>query len=128
MGSSAWPVARDREEKPRLDVIFAPVRQPRTGDTGESVAASAKGRRSPLCVRNQLRRLQALTMINHTAQSLVDDFGPTIERWVAREPDNPDALEALAWLMRLRLKVRRADPRTYADRKLPESLMRLLRG
>jgi hypothetical protein len=79
-------------------------------------------------VRNQLRRLQALTMINHTAQSLVDDFGPTIERWVAREPDNPDALEALAWLMRLRLKVRRADPRTYADRKLPESLMRLLRG
>jgi hypothetical protein len=73
-----------------------------------------------------IRRLQALTMTDHTAQSLVEDFGPTIERWVAREPDNPNALEALAWLMRLRLKVRRADPRTYAGRKLPESLTRLL--
>jgi hypothetical protein len=65
-------------------------------------------------------------MTDRSLQSLVDDFGPAIERWVAREPDNPNALEALAWLMRLRLKVRRADPRTYADRKLPESLMRLL--
>jgi hypothetical protein len=79
-------------------------------------------------VRNQIHRLQALTMTDHTAQLLADNFGPTIERWVAREPDNPNALEALAWLMRLRLKVRRADPRTYADRKLPESLLRLLRG
>jgi hypothetical protein len=47
---------------------------------------------------------------------------------VARDPDNPDALEALAWLMRLRLKMRRADPRTYAGRKLPDTLTRLLRG
>jgi hypothetical protein len=57
---------------------------------------------------------------------LVEELGPTIERWVAREPDNLDALEALAWLMRLRLKIRRADPRTYAGRKLPESLARLV--
>jgi hypothetical protein len=79
-------------------------------------------------VRDQIRRLQALTMTNHTAQSLVNEFGPPIEKWVAREPDNPNALEALAWLMRLRLKVRRVDPRTYANRKLPKSLMRLLEG
>jgi len=67
-------------------------------------------------------------MTHHPAQSLVNEFGPPIERWVARDPDNPDALEALAWLMRLRLKIRRAVPRPYAGRKLPESLTRLLRG
>jgi hypothetical protein len=62
------------------------------------------------------------------AQSLVNEFGPPIEKWVAREPDNPNALEALAWLMRLRLKIRRTDPRIYAGRKLPKSLTRLLQG
>ena len=67
-------------------------------------------------------------MTDHTTQSLVNEFGPPIEKWVAREPDNPDALEALAWLMRLRLKIRKADPRTYSGRKLPESLTRLLQG
>ena len=65
-------------------------------------------------------------MTDHPAQSLVNEFGPAIEQWVARDPDNPDALEALAWLMRLRLKMRRSDPRTYAGRKLPDSLTRLL--
>jgi hypothetical protein len=58
----------------------------------------------------------------------VNEFGPPIERWVAREPDNPNALEAMAWLKRLQQKIRRADPRTYARRKLPESLTRLLQG
>ena len=66
-------------------------------------------------------------MTDHPAQSLVNEFGPPIERWAAHDPDNPDALEALAWLMRLRLKMRRTDPRTYAGRKLPDSLTRLLR-
>jgi len=65
-------------------------------------------------------------MTNQSLQSLVDDFGPAIERWVSREPENPNALEALAWLMRLRLKIRKSDPRPYARRKLPESLTRLL--
>jgi hypothetical protein len=60
------------------------------------------------------------------AQSLANEFGPPIERWVAREPDNPNALEALAWLMRLRLKICRADQRNYAGRKLPDCLTRLL--
>jgi hypothetical protein len=50
-------------------------------------------------------------MTDHTAQSLVKEFGPAIERWVAREPENPNAVEALAWLMRLQLKIRRTDPR-----------------
>jgi hypothetical protein len=66
------------------------------------------------------------TMTDHPAKSLVKEFGPAIERWVARDPDNPDALEALAWLMRLRLKMRRSDPRAYAGHKLPDSLTRLL--
>ena len=75
-----------------------------------------------------MHRLQALTMTDHSAQSLVRKFGPAIERWVASEPDNPNALEALAWLMRLRLKIRKTDPGAYSGRKLPESLTRLLRG
>jgi hypothetical protein len=65
-------------------------------------------------------------MSDHPAQSLVTELGPPIEKWVAREPDNPNAIEALAWLTRLRLKIRKADPRTYTGRKLPESLTRLL--
>jgi hypothetical protein len=70
--------------------------------------------------------LQSQTMTDHPAQSLVTELGPPIEKWVAHEPDNPNALEAMAWLMRLRLKIRRADPRTYAGRKLPDSLTWLL--
>jgi hypothetical protein len=69
----------------------------------------------------------AQIMTDHPAQSLVNEFGPPIEKWVAHEPDNPNALEAMAWLMRLRQKIRRADPRTYSGRKLPESLARLLK-
>jgi hypothetical protein len=65
-------------------------------------------------------------MTDDLAQSLVNELGPPIQKWVSREPDNPNALEALAWLMRLRLKIRKADPRTYAGRKLPDSLTRLL--
>ena len=76
----------------------------------------------------RLKGLYVQIMTDNPAQSLVKEFGPAIERWVARDPGNPDALEALAWLMRLRLKIRKADPRTYAGRKLPESLTRLLRG
>ena len=84
-----------------------------------------------MCVSRQLswdpNTWKRLMQIN-ADQILVEEFGPVIERWVARDPDNPDALEALAWLMRLRLKVRMADPRTYAGRKLPDSLTRLLQG
>jgi hypothetical protein len=58
-------------------------------------------------VLDHLGRLYAQIMTDHSAQSLVNEFGPPIEKWVARDPDNPDALEALAWLMRLRLKMRR---------------------
>jgi hypothetical protein len=77
-------------------------------------------------VLDHLGRLYAPVMADHPTKSLVKEFGPAIERWVAREPDNPNAIEALAWLTRLRLKIRKADPRTYAGRKLPESLTRLL--
>jgi hypothetical protein len=77
-------------------------------------------------VLDHLGRLYAQIMSDHPAQSLVNEFGPPIERWVAHDPHNPDALEALAWLMRLRLKIREADPRNYAGRKLPDCLTRLL--
>jgi hypothetical protein len=79
-------------------------------------------------VLDHLGPLYAQIMTDHPAQSLVKEFGPPIEKWVAREPDNPNAIEALAWLMRLRLKIRKADPRNYAGRKLPDCLTRLLRG
>ena len=74
----------------------------------------------------RLKRLFAEIKADHPSQMLVDLLGPIIERRAAREPDNPNALEALAWLKRLEQKIRRADPRTYAGRKLPESLTRLL--
>ena len=74
-------------------------------------------------------RLYAQIMTDHSAQSLVNEFGPPIERWVAREPDNPNALEAMAWLKRLQQKIRRADPRTYATAsRPPDRLTRLLQG
>ena len=54
-------------------------------------------------------------------------LGPPIEKWVAHEPDNPDALDWRAWLNEQRELIRKADPRTYAGRKLPDCLTRLLR-
>ena len=74
----------------------------------------------------RLKRLHAQIMANRPAQSLLNEFGPAIERWVASEPENPNPLKALAWLNWLREEVRKADARTYAGRKLPESLTRLL--
>jgi hypothetical protein len=73
-----------------------------------------------------LHRLYLQIMTDHAAQSLMKEFGPAIERWVAHDPGNPDALEALAWLIRLRLKIRRTDPRNYVGRKLPDCLTQLL--
>jgi hypothetical protein len=52
----------------------------------------------------------------------------SIKRKLAHDPTNPDALETLAWLNSRREQIRKADPRTYAGRQLPESLTRLLQG
>ena len=76
----------------------------------------------------QLKRLFAQIVAEHPSQARVDVLGPPIEKWAAREPDNPNALDWLAWLNEQRELLRKADPRTYAGRKLPESLTRLLQG
>jgi hypothetical protein len=47
-------------------------------------------------------RFKCLLLQINADQMLVEELGPIIERWVTRDPDNPNALEVLAWLMRLR--------------------------
>ena len=46
----------------------------------------------------QLKRLFAQIVAADPSQARVDVLGPPIENWVAREPDNPNALDWLAWL------------------------------
>jgi hypothetical protein len=48
-------------------------------------------------------------------------------RKLAHDPNDPKALEELARLNKRLEEIRKADPRTYAGRQLPESLTRLLR-
>jgi len=47
-------------------------------------------------------RFKCLLLQINADQMLVEELGPIIERWVTRDPDNPNVLEVLAWLMRLR--------------------------
>jgi hypothetical protein len=81
-------------------------------------------RKGPDDLLRELRELFA--RIPSAEQMLVDELGPIIERCVARYPNDPRALAALAWLDGLRERIRKADPRTYAGRELPQSLTRLL--
>ena len=121
-----------REERSGRNVVLVACLSPHPGrPDGRASRFPGPARRSLVvrdAVLDHLERLYAPVMADHPAQSLVNEFGPPIEKWVAHEPDNPNALEAMAWLMRLRLKIRRADPRTYAGRKLPDCLTRLLQG
>ena len=131
-GLAAGRLRGGGEERSGRNVVLVACLFPHPGrPDGRASRFPGPARRS-LVVRDavfdHLGRLYAQIMSDHPAQSLVNEFGPPIERWVARDPDNPNALEAMAWLMRLRLKIRKADPRAYSGRKLPESLTRLLRG
>jgi hypothetical protein len=121
-----------REERSGRNVVLVACLSPHPGrPNGRASRFPGPARRSLVvrdAVLDHLGPLYAQIMTDHPAQSLVIEFGPPIEKWVAREPDNPNAIEALAWLMRLRLKIRKADPRNYAGRKLPDCLTRLLRG
>jgi hypothetical protein len=40
-------------------------------------------------------RFKCLLLQINADQMLVEELGPIIERWVARDPDNPNALEVL---------------------------------
>jgi hypothetical protein len=90
---------------------FQPLTPPRAC-CGSRSAREQRRRRVRVCVNPE--RFKCLLLQINADQMLVEELGPIIERWVARDPDNPNALEVLTWLMRLRLKIRQADPRTYA--------------
>jgi hypothetical protein len=98
-----------REERSGRNVVLVACLFPHRGrPNGRASRFPGPARRSLVvrdAVLDHLGRLYAPVMADHPTKSLVKEFGPAIERWVARDPDNPNALEALAWLMRLRLKI-----------------------
>jgi hypothetical protein len=71
-------------------------------------------------------RLPKLPSCDFDERPFIRFIAASIKRKLAQDPNNPDALETLAWLNKRREEIRKADPHTYAGRKLPESLTRLL--
>jgi hypothetical protein len=73
-------------------------------------------------------RLPKPPSLDFDERPIIRFIAASIRRKLALDPTNPDALETLAWLNSRREQIRKADPRTYAGRQLPESLTRLLQG
>jgi hypothetical protein len=88
-----------REERSDRNVVLVACLSPHPGRPNGRASRFAGPARRSLVVRdavlNHLGRLYAQIMND---QSLVNEFVPPIEKWVAHEPDNPNALEAMAWL------------------------------